>query len=137
MKPIQSKSTLAIITSKDVQSIMCYYDGTFETMGKKLLKFYSKSYLPIIKLMNKGDIVMLGENLKKYDKENEPKGTLDLTGIGKPRSKKIHYPTLADLVQTETESEYLYVWDKDRWYGMKVNDGKPYMSMLKELKALV
>lgn len=137
MKPIQSKSTLAIITSKGVQSIMCYYDGTFETMGKKLLAHYSKSYMPIIKLMRKGTIVMLGENLKKYDKDNEPKGTLDLTGMGKPREEMKVYPTLADLVQTETESEYLYVWDKDRWYGMKVNEGRPYMNMLKELRTLV
>lgn len=137
MEHTKSISTLAIRTSKGVQAIQVMYDGTFELMGKKLLAHYSKNYMPIIKMMNKGYLVTLGNNLKKYDAENEPDGTLDLTGVNKPKKEKVVYPTLADLLQTETKAEYLYFWDKDRWYGMKVEDGKPYMSMLMELRAIV
>lgn len=130
-------STIAIRTSKGVQSIQCIYDGSIEVMGKKLIKHYSKSYMPILAMMRKGYLVTLGENLKKYNAENEPNGTLDLTGVNKERKPAKVYETLADLVQTETKSEYLYFWDKDRWYAMEIHEGKPYMNMFEELSKLV
>lgn len=130
-------STIAIKTSKGVQSIKVLYDGQFEIMGKRLLNHYSKSYMPILSMMKKGNLVSLGDNLKKYDVKNEPNGTLDLTGMNKDKIPMKVYETLADLIQTETKSEYLYYWDTDKWYGMKVEDGKPYLGYLKELNKLV
>lgn len=130
-------STIAIKTSKGVQSIKVLYDGQFEVMGKRLLNHYSKSYMPILLMMKKGNLVSLGDNLKKYDVEKEPNGTLDLTGMNKDRIPMKVYETLADLVQTETKSEYMYLWDTDKWYGMKVEDGKPYLGYFKELNKLV
>lgn len=130
-------STIAIKTSKGVQSIKVLYDGQFEVMGKRLLNHYSKSYMPILTMMKKGNLVSLGDNLKKYDVKNEPNGTLDLTGMKKDKIPMKVYETLADLIQTETKSEYLYYWDTDKWYGMKVEDGKPYLGYFKELNKLV
>lgn len=130
-------STIAIRTSKKVIAIKCMYDGDFKTMGNKLMNHYSKSYMPVLAMMKKGYLVALGNNLKKYDKENEPNGTLDLTGVNKERKKADEYPSLADLLQTETKSSFLYVWDVDRWYAMEVTDNKPYMGMLEELRYLV
>lgn len=130
-------STIAIKTSKGVQSIKVLYDGQFEVMGKRLLNHYSKSYMPILTMMKKGNLVSLGDNLKKYDVKNEPNGTLDLTGMNKDKIPMKVYETLADLIQTETKSEYLYYWDTDKWYGMKVEDGKPYLGYFKELNKLV
>lgn len=130
-------STIAIKTSKGVQSIKVLYDGQFEVMGKRLLNHYSKSYMPILTMMKKGNLVSLGDNLKKYDVKNEPNGTLDLTGMKKDKIPMKVYETLADLIQTETKSEYLYYWDTDKWYAMKIEDGKPYLGYFKELNKLV
>lgn len=137
MNPIKSISTLAIRTSKGVQSIKVLYDGTFDRMGKNLLTNYSKSYKVILGMMKKGYLVRLGETLKKYDAKDEPNGTLDLTQMNKERVNMDIYPTLADLVQKETDSEYIYLWDKDRWYAMKVINKMPYNNLFTELEKLI
>lgn len=129
--------TIAIRTSKGVKSIKVMYDGTFDVMGKRLLDHYSKSYFLPLQIMRKGYLVWLGDNLKKYDEENEPNGTLDLTGVNKERKPCSESPTLADLVQTDTKSEYFYLWDNNKWYGMKIEDGKPYLGYFTELTKLV
>ena len=130
-------STIAIETSKGVYAIHVYYDGTFEKMGKKLLAHYSKHYSLPLQITNKGTVVYLGNNLRKYDDDTNVDGTLDLTAYNKEKEPKTVYKTIADLVQTESKSDYIYLWIKDRWYGMKVEDKKPYLGFFMELKALV
>ena len=80
----KAKSTIAIAYSGGVKAIQCYYDGSFEKMGKKLLEHYSK-WQKTMGLMNLGTIVVLGENTKQYNKEKNADGTLDLASSGKEK----------------------------------------------------
>lgn len=133
---IKAKSTIAISYSKGVKAIQCYYDGTFDRMGKKLLDHYSK-WQTTMKLMNLGTIVVLGDNIKAFDKEKNTGGTLDLTAKGVKKVPCTIYDSIAKLMETETDSEYIYLWITDRWYALKVEDGKPYLSGFDLLTKLV
>lgn len=133
---VKAKSTIAINTSKGVKAIQVYYNGTFELMGNKLLKHYSK-WQNTIRMMGLGTLVVLGDNLKAFGEDNKD-GTLDLVAKGKEKEPCKVYEDLARLIEAETDSEFMYYWDKDRWYGMQIENGKPYASGgLCELTALV
>ena len=128
METVKAKSTIAINTSKGVKAVQVYYNGTFDLMGKKLLTHYMK-WQSTIKMMGMGTLVMLGDNLKEFDKTSNKDGTVTLEQKGHEKVPCTVYEDLARLIETETDSEYLYYWDKDKWYGMKIDDGKPYASM--------
>lgn len=126
-------ATIAIETSKGVQAIQVMANGNLENTGKKLLAHYSKHYMPIIRMMNKGSLVFLGDVLKEYDKENEPNGTCSLAHQGQNKPKK-EYNTIGEMVTTETKSNHMYLWVKDRWYYLRVKENLPCNSVFRELK---
>lgn len=129
------KSTIAIKTSKGVQAIQVMYNGSFDLMGKKLLAHYMR-WQNTLQMMKKGNIVVLGDNLKEYDPKKNANGTLDLTQMKKDRIPHKVYKNIADLLVDETDSQYIYFWDTDKWYGLKV-DEKPYFSYFDLLTNLV
>lgn len=122
---VQAKSTIAIEYSKGVKAIQVYYNGSFDRMGKNLLKNYSK-WQKTLQMMRKGTLIVLGDNLKPYSNDNKG-GTLDLAMKGLDPVPNVEYSSVAELIETETDSEYVYLWRDNKWYATKVADGLVYM----------
>lgn len=143
------KCQIVMKISSGVEFITVSNNGDFENVGKTLLETF-KNYKIIQMLMNRGDIVKLGNNLRTMTNDN-PEGTLDYRqacnvkgiDIDKARVKARKLNDISDLVSEKTDVEYIYYFIKNKWYGMFVNKDdeddelKPYLSKFEPLENLI
>ena len=135
-----TRCKIAYQKENKVECITCLNDGAFENIGKKLATIYNTDkYVSMI--MNRGDLVVLGTNLRKFDKEKNASGTVDNYQLNKKKIAKKIYNDISDLLVEDTESLYIYYFNNGLWSGMEVYDDKgklkPYLSEFVDLNSKI
>lgn len=134
-----TKCKIAYQKEKNVEVVNVNNDGAIEKMGDKLNRFYNSSKM-VQMITNRGDMEVLGKNLKKYSPQNK-NGTVDMYQSQKKKVSRKLYNDISDLLVEKTDAEFLYYFINEKWYCMKIEevDGnrKPYLSQFIELESLL
>lgn len=135
-----TKCKIAYQNDGYVECINCANDGSIDKIGKRLLEVYNTpNYIRMI--MNRGDLVVLGRNLKKWNKDTNPIGTVDTFQTQNRKINRTKHKDISEILVEETEAKYIYYFKDNEWNVLEVveDEGKlkPYLGEFRKLNSLL
>ena len=106
---MSTRCRIAVKDDDTFRSIYCHYDGYPKYVGNILLNHYNSGELAN-KLIDLGDISCLLSTLKETEEQSYH--------IKEQRARRIiEFETLKDMIDyfIQSDQEYLYLWDEDKW----------------------